>query len=393
MPDLREFGQPAKSSAEAEMNLGVVVQGLAGAGRARITDAISAYQRALRTFDRKRFPQEFAILQNNLATAFLSIPISDERGRMREALAVQAFEEGLKVVNLVDHPAEYAMLQNNLGNALQYASSSHPIENNLRALEAYDEALKVRTAETMPVEYANTVANKANCLWNLPDDPTRPGAATRATCHSRARCYGEARAIFMAHGEPIGRGSSPRRWCRSSASCWRPRRPATSGTVTHDLRPQPASSAWSMGTSVSLTFSTPWRPGHRLVASVAGGAAGGILTGGKALGNELAALMGGFYGLCAGRRRRCARSRRRGLIAEGSGGNVRHGDELDHCSSRASCSRDNAAFFRQWGIGFAARLAADGGAHGFVNPWLAWLAGGAAGGALLPWLFRDLKYN
>lgn len=201
MPDLREFGQPAEL-AEAEMNLGVVVQGLAGAGRARITDAISAYQRALRTFDRKRFPQEFAILQNNLATAFLSIPISDERGRMREALAVQAFEEGLTVVNLVDHPAEYAMLQNNLGNALQYASSSHRIENNLRALEAYDEALKVRTAETMPVEYANTLANMANCLWNLPDDPTRPGGGNPHNMTLARACYAEARAIFMAHGEP-----------------------------------------------------------------------------------------------------------------------------------------------------------------------------------------------
>ena len=31
--------------------------------------------------------------------------------------------------------AEYAMLQNNLGNALQYASSSHTAENNLRALD------------------------------------------------------------------------------------------------------------------------------------------------------------------------------------------------------------------------------------------------------------------
>jgi hypothetical protein len=37
-----------------------------------------------------------------------------------------------------------------------------------------------------------------------------------------------------------------------------------------------------------------------IAASVAGGAAGGILTGGKALGNELAALMGGFYGPLAG---------------------------------------------------------------------------------------------
>ena len=200
MPTLVERGRP-EEIAEAEMNLGLVIQNLAGAGRARVTDAISAYQRALRTFDRIRYPREFAILQSNLATAFLSMPFTDERGKMREALAVQAFEEGLKVVNLIDHPSEYAMLQNNLGNALQYASSSHTLENNLRALDAYDEALKVRTREAAPLEYANTMSNRANCLWNLPDDAAAPQLGNRANLAVAQAAYMEARAIFMAHGE------------------------------------------------------------------------------------------------------------------------------------------------------------------------------------------------
>jgi tetratricopeptide (TPR) repeat protein len=197
---LKQSGKP-EELAEAEMNFGLVLQNLAGAGRARITDAISAYQRALRTFTRDRFPREFVILQSNLATAFLSMPMTDERGKMREALAVQAFEEGLKVVSLIDHPSEYAMLQNNLGNALQYVSSSHTLENNLRALDAYEEALKVRTREATPLEYANTIANKANCLWNLPDDPAAPEHGNRANLTQARAYYGEARAIFMAHGE------------------------------------------------------------------------------------------------------------------------------------------------------------------------------------------------
>ncbi len=200
IPALSEHGRP-EELAEAEMNLGVVIQNLAGAGRARIVDAIAAYQRALRTFDRARYPQEFAILQNNLATAFLSMPVGDTRAKMREAMAVQAFEEGLKIVNLVDHPAEYAMLQNNLGNALQYASSSHNAENNLRALDAYDEALKVRTREATPVEYANTIANRANCLLNLPDDPDRPEAGNRDNLALARAAYAEAREIFVAQGE------------------------------------------------------------------------------------------------------------------------------------------------------------------------------------------------
>jgi len=200
IPVLNKLGGP-EEIAEAEMNLGLVLQHLAGCGRAAITESIGAYQRALRTFDRQRFPVEYAILQNNLATAFLSIPFADERAKIREALAVQCFEDALKVVTLIEHPVEYAMLQNNLGNALQYAPSSHPVENNLRALAAYDEALKVRSRANTPLEYANTLANKANCLWNLPDDPEQPEAGNRVNLQRARDHYEEAREIFMSHGE------------------------------------------------------------------------------------------------------------------------------------------------------------------------------------------------
>ena len=197
---LRTHGIPSEI-AEAEMNYGLILQNLSAVHQARIQDCISAYQRALRTFDAKNFPAEFAILQNNLATAFLSIPFTDERGKMREALAVQAFEEGLRGVSLVDHPSEYAMLQNNLGNALQYVSSSHRMENGFRALEAYDEALRVRNKSNTPIEYANTIANKANCLANLPDDPQNPQAGNQKHIKSALSLYHEAMAIFRNFGE------------------------------------------------------------------------------------------------------------------------------------------------------------------------------------------------
>ena len=179
LPTLQRLGNPPEV-AEAEMNLGLCLQHLG-----RIRDAIAAYQRALRTFDAQRYPVEFALLQNNLATAFLSMP----ENKISEALAVQCFEQALKTVNLIDHPAEYAMLQNNLGNALQSIASGHVAENHVRALAAYDEALKVRTRAARPVERANTLANKANCLWSL-------GEVDQAKA-----CYREAQELFAAHGE------------------------------------------------------------------------------------------------------------------------------------------------------------------------------------------------
>ena len=196
LPTLRDAGKPAEA-AEVEMNLGLVTQALAGSGAARLTDAIQWYHRALRTFTRAGYPQEYAILHNNLAIAYLSLPMADERARMREALAVQSFEEVLSVINLVDHPSEYAMIQNNLGNALQYATSGHALDNNLRALAAYAEALKVRNERDTPVEYANTIANKANVLRNLPDDPDRPGLGREASLLASRDLYREARRILL----------------------------------------------------------------------------------------------------------------------------------------------------------------------------------------------------
>ncbi|MGA2551940.1 MAG: hypothetical protein ABSF50_17470 [Burkholderiaceae bacterium] len=191
LPTFKERGS-LEEVAEVEMNLGLVLQALASLGKARIHDAIQCYHRALRVFTRPTYTREFSLLHNNLAIAYLSIPLSDEKGKMREALAVQSFEEVLKVVNLIDFPSEYAMIQNNLGNALQYAASGHPLENNLRALGAYDEALKVRNARDTPIEYANTISNKANVLRNLPDDDL--GGAHRREARA---LYEEARAIFL----------------------------------------------------------------------------------------------------------------------------------------------------------------------------------------------------
>jgi tetratricopeptide (TPR) repeat protein len=108
----------------------------------------------------------------------------------------------LSVIGLVDHPSEYAMIQNNLGNALQYAASGHPLENNLRALEAYDEALKVRNARDTPLEYANTIANKANVLRSLPDVADAPPGT--GNLQQAQALYREARQIFQRYGQFSG---------------------------------------------------------------------------------------------------------------------------------------------------------------------------------------------
>jgi hypothetical protein len=54
--------------------------------------------------------------------------------------------------------------------------------------------------------------------------------------------------------------------------------------------------------------------------------------------------------------------------------------------------RDNTAFFKQWGLGFVIAFVAIA-LVGWLHPWLGAIVGGLAGGAAMPWLFKDLKYN
>ncbi|MEH2388889.1 MAG: hypothetical protein V7K14_24595 [Nostoc sp.] len=195
LPILQQLASP-EEVAETQMNFGLVLQSLVPFNLARITDSIQAYHEALRVFTWENYPQEYAILYNNIAIAYLSMPLASEREYLRQGLAVQSFEVALKHINLIDHPREYAMLQNNLGNALQYLVSSHPLDNNLRAIAAYDEALKVRNSKDTPLEYANTISNKANALFNLPDDQEKPEAGNPKNLLQARIYYQEALEIF-----------------------------------------------------------------------------------------------------------------------------------------------------------------------------------------------------
>ncbi|KAB8319038.1 hypothetical protein SD81_008895 [Tolypothrix campylonemoides VB511288] len=192
---------PQEEVAETQMNLGLVLQSLVPFNLARMSDSIQAYQKALQVFTWQKYPQEYAILHNNIAIAYLSMPLTSEKESLRQGLAVQTFEEALKHIRLIKHPREYAMLQNNLGNALQYLPSSHPLENILRAIAAYDEALKVRDAKDTPLEYANTISNKANALFNLPDNPEKPEGGNLKNMRQARAYYQEAWEIFTQHGQ------------------------------------------------------------------------------------------------------------------------------------------------------------------------------------------------
>lgn len=200
LPVLQEFAS-SEEVAEAQMNYGLVLQSLVPFNLAQIGDSIQLYQEALRVFTWENYPQEYAILHNNIAIAYLSMSGGLQQQYLFEGLAVQTFEAALKHINIIDHPREYGMLQNNLGNALQYLPSSHPLDNLVRAIAAYDQALKVRNLKDTPIEYANTIANKANALLNLPDDLSKPETGNQQNFTQARNYYQQAWEIFTKYGQ------------------------------------------------------------------------------------------------------------------------------------------------------------------------------------------------
>lgn len=199
LPILEKYASP-EEVAEVHMNIGVVLQELVLFQKAAIQDAIKAYQKAARVFTGENYPQEFSMLQNNIAIAYLSMPLVLNGEEIPQAIAVQSFEAALEWVTITNHPSEYAMLNNNLANALQSIPSDNPLENNLKALAAYNEALKIRTPQDTPVEWANTISNKANVLFNLPDNVEHPEKGNQYNLMEAKTYYQKAQVVFSQYG-------------------------------------------------------------------------------------------------------------------------------------------------------------------------------------------------
>ncbi len=154
--------------AELWMNLGMCYQEAANGQRGALLEAVKAYQEALHAaYTLERYPEMYALAQNNIALAYLSIPASEAGDRLRMGIAVQAFREALKVYGKETHPEMWASVQLNLANALQYLPSSHPQENLIQAVEIYEELLPLRNKAFDPLGYARLLANQANALAHL----------------------------------------------------------------------------------------------------------------------------------------------------------------------------------------------------------------------------------
>jgi tetratricopeptide (TPR) repeat protein len=176
---------------ELWLNLGMTYQEMSNGRRGLLVEAVKAYQEALHAgLTLEDQPELFAMAQNNLGLAYLSMPMVEASDQLRMGVAVQSFREALKVYTKETHAEMWASVQLNQANALQYLPSSHPEENLIQSVEIYDELANFRNKALDPVGYARILANQANALAHL-------GIFSPAL-----EKVSEAYKLFHWHGEP-----------------------------------------------------------------------------------------------------------------------------------------------------------------------------------------------
>jgi tetratricopeptide (TPR) repeat protein len=131
--------------------------------------AVPHYHSTLQLVLREEAPALWAAAHADLATAYLTMPMTEASSQLRLGVAAQSLRSALKVYTPEDYPEQWASVQLNLANSLVYTPSSHQAENLVEAVELYEAVLQARDRHTDPLGRARVLANQGNVLAHLGD--------------------------------------------------------------------------------------------------------------------------------------------------------------------------------------------------------------------------------
>ena len=175
--------------AELHLTLAGLLHEQSGDRPDMLARAVPHYHAALQLVMREEAPLLWASAHANLATAYLTMPMTEASGQLRLGVAGQSLRSALKVYTPEDYPEQWASVQLNLANSLVYTPSSHQLDNRVEAVELYEAVLQARDRETDPLGRARVLANQGNVLAHLGDFD-----------QAKAKLY-EARFIFEEFGD------------------------------------------------------------------------------------------------------------------------------------------------------------------------------------------------
>lgn len=129
--------------------------------------ALAVYRSALAHVDPRARPGTFAMIQNNLGSAYSDLA-QQQNSVENLQHAIAAYQQSLHYRQLEEDPSRYAATQNNLGTAYwNLAQHQQSLENLQHAVAAYSSALRYYNPEQEPLHYAMIQNNLGTAYWNL----------------------------------------------------------------------------------------------------------------------------------------------------------------------------------------------------------------------------------
>jgi tetratricopeptide (TPR) repeat protein len=183
---------PSELRAELQVARALSRQMLAGSERGALLAVVADLTEAVKVLREDTHPELFAVVNRQLALAYLMMPMGADGDRIRLGVAVTSMRAALRVFTPETHPAEWASTQLNLANALQYLPSVHQADNLDEAVQLYEEVLQHRDVNRDPLGVARVLTNQGNALGHL-------GAIEDAQ-----ERLGRARELFTAGGDLEG---------------------------------------------------------------------------------------------------------------------------------------------------------------------------------------------
>lgn len=129
--------------------------------------AIGHLQSVLQTVESGEAPFLWASAHAELATIYLTMPMTSASDQLRVGVAMQSLRKARSVFDPDETPRPWASVTVNLANALVYSPSTHQAENIGEAVDLYGQVLDLRDRAEDPSAYAVVLANQGNALAHL----------------------------------------------------------------------------------------------------------------------------------------------------------------------------------------------------------------------------------
>lgn len=136
----------------------------------KLSEAINLLEETLPFFPRARYPQEYALIRNNIGESYRSLLAKSLESRQKNLeKALINLQEAAGIRTVEHSPVDYAGTQFNLGAVYNEMRTGDLLQNQIRSENAYKNALKVYTRDKYPYNYAKVLSNLGNTYLTICD--------------------------------------------------------------------------------------------------------------------------------------------------------------------------------------------------------------------------------